>query len=83
MFNVFVYTKALVDVVGGLLEIISRYLAALVYMYNKLVIVVAVAFVYCCLLLSDIRSFSNSINLLGLIAISFKGVLFPLPLLIA
>ena len=36
-----------VDVVGGLLVTSSRHLSVLVYLCNKLVIVVAIAFVYC------------------------------------
>ena len=46
-FDVFVYTLTLVDVVGGLPATISRQLSVLVYLCNRLVIVVAIAFVNC------------------------------------
>ena len=47
VFDVYVFTLTLVDVVGGLHVTISRHLFVLVYLCNKLIIVVAIAFVYC------------------------------------
>ena len=47
MFDVFVYTLASVDVVGGLLITMSRHLTVLGYLCNKLIVIAAVAFVYC------------------------------------
>ena len=46
LFDVFKYTLTPVDVVGGLLVTSLRHLSALVYLCIKLVIVVAIAFVY-------------------------------------
>ena len=59
MFDAFVYTLTLVDVVGGLPVTISRYLSLLVYLCNKFIIVVATAFVYCCY----IRLFRENIKI--------------------
>ena len=47
VFDVFVYTLTLVDVVAGLPAIFWRHVSGLVYLHNRLVIVVVIAFVYC------------------------------------
>ena len=47
MFDIFVYTLMLVDVVGGLPVTSSQHSSVLVYFCNKLVRAVARAFVYC------------------------------------
>ena len=47
MFDVFVYTLTLVDVIGGLPVTSSRHLFVLVYLCNKFIIVVVIAVVYC------------------------------------
>ena len=50
MFDVFVYTQT---VVGGLPVTISRPFSVLVCLCNKLIVVVAIAFVCCSLCKSD------------------------------
>ena len=47
MFDTFVYTLTPVDVIGSLLRKSSRHLPMLVYLCNKSVLVVTIAFDYC------------------------------------
>ena len=47
MFDIFVYTRTLVDFIGSLPVTISRHFSVLVYLCIKLVIVVAIGFVNC------------------------------------
>ena len=59
MFDVFVYTLTLADVVGGLSVTISRHLSVLLYLCNMLIIVVAIVFVYL-LMLNAFRLFRST-----------------------
>ena len=61
MFDVFVYTLTLVDVVGGLPVTIWQHLSVLMYLCNKLVIHSCYSFCLLPLMLNDIRSFRNNI----------------------